>query len=116
MQDIQAQIIDFEREIRDLKTAQAIPGYISMNRASGTVPAQTYNGTYTWTIHYEDVGDTNPPITLQHAYQTGDTLLPYDPATNTQKFEMHRTNETLYVATTFTIISSRPITSITQDF
>lgn len=116
MQDIQAQIIDFERELRDLKTAQTIPGYISMNRSSGTIPARTYNGTYTWTIHYEDVGDTNPPITMLNTYATGDTLLPYDQSTNTQKYEMHRTNETIYVATTFTVISSRPISSITRDF
>lgn len=116
MQDIQDQLIEFEREIRDLKTAQAIPGYVSMNRATGTIPARTYSGTFTWTIHYEDVGDTNAPITMLNATQTGDTLLQYDPATNTQKFEMHRTNETVYVAATFTVISTRTIASITQDF
>lgn len=116
MKDIQEQIIEFEREIRDLKTAQAIPGYISMHRKSGTIPARTYSGTYTWTIQYEDVGDTNAPVSLINAAGTGDTLLAYDANTNTQKFEMHRTNETVYVATSFTIISTRPITSITQDF
>lgn len=114
--DIQQKIITAEQELRDLKTAQAIPGYVSMNRSTGTIPARTYSGTYTWTIHYEDVGDTNPPITMLNTYATGDTLLPYDPSTNTQKFEMHRTNETVYVATTFTVISTRTIASITQDF
>lgn len=114
--DIQSVIIEAEREILELKTAQAIPGYVSMNRATGTIPARTYSGTYTWTIHYEDVGDTNPPIAMLHSIQTGNALLPYDPATNTQKYEMHRVNETVYVATSFTVISTRRIISITQDF
>lgn len=114
--DFQERFNQIQCEIRDLKTAQAIPGFVAFNTATGQIPAQTYSGTYTWTIQYEDVSDTNAPITVLAAPGSGDTLLEYDPDTNTQKFEMHRTNETVYVATIFRVISSRPIASITKDF
>lgn len=114
--DLQERYNRLQQEIRDLKTAQTIPGLVQFYQATGDIPAQTYSGTYTWTIKYVDVNDTNPPITYLQSTATGDTLLGYNPATNSQKFEMHRTNETVYVATSFRVISSRPIASITKDF
>lgn len=104
-----------QQEIRDLKTAQTIPGLVALYSAMLTIQPGTYEGTYTWTINYKDVNDPNPPITYMHS-GTGDSLLLYNPITNTQKFEMHRISETIYVATTMRINSSRPIESITPDF
>lgn len=115
MRNIQDEIIDIERELRDLKTAQPIPGVIQLYTASGIVPAQTYAGAYTWTIHYEDVGDTDAPITQLGGIDNS-TLLAYDPATNTQKVEYAPTSATIYQQTSFQIRTSRPVTSITRDF
>ena len=113
--NFQVELIEIKREIRDLKTAQTLPSWFSMNNANAPVPAGTYSGPHTWTIHYEDVGDTNTPITSV-AYDTGTTLLPYDASTNTQKIEWSPIGTTVYVATTFHVASSRPIASITTDF
>lgn len=114
--DFQSRYNRLQQEVRDLKTAQTIPGLVQFYQKRGTIPAGTYSGVYTWTIHYADVKDTNPPIAYLSNPQTGDTLLEYDAITNTQKFEMHRINETIYFDTSFGVISSRPITNITRDF
>lgn len=114
--DFQARYNRLQQEVRDLKTAQTIPGLVQFYQGRGTIPVGTYSGVYTWTIQYKDVNDTNPPISYLDNPSAGDTLLEYDQATNSQKFEMHRINETIYVATFFDVISSRPIASITRDF
>lgn len=116
MENIQQEIISLENEIRDLKTAQIIAGYNSMSRKTASIPTGTYDGIYTWTIHYEDAGDTNAPITRLY-YGDNWSLLPYDPITNTQKVELYAIPSEYWGGDPiFTISSSRGISSITKDF
>ena len=116
MDNIQQEIIDLEREIRDLKTAQVLAGLSRMWRESHNIPTGTYSGTYTWTIHYEDVGDTNAPITYLY-YTDAWSLRKYDSATNTQKVELYADPSEYWGGDAiFIVASSRKISSITQDF
>lgn len=110
MEDIQQQLIALKEEIRDLKTAQTTPGTSVLFSATGTLPAGSYDGAYTWTITYQNVGDTSAPITsFEHG--SGFCLLPYDPVTNTQKIEMYA-NSLSTLQDTLIVRSSRPIASI----
>lgn len=116
MDNIQQEIIALEQEIRDLKTAQVLAGYSTMKRKTKNFPAGTYSGTYTWTIHYEDVGDTNAPITYLY-YGASWSLRPYDSGTNTQKVELYADPSEYWGGDPmFIVASSRDISSITQDF
>lgn len=110
MEDLQAELEAIEREIRDLKTAQTMPGFATMHSAQATLPAGTYSGAYTWTITYEDVGSTDAPVTTAN-HGTGFCLLPYNSSTNTQKLEMFVSNMTT-VQDTIYIYSTRPIASV----
>lgn len=112
MENLQAELIAIKNEIRDLKTAQTMPGYSKMYTSTAVLPAGTYSGTYTWTIRYEDVGSNDAPIT---AMQHGDafTLLPYNASTNTQKIEMALMgSSTSSLQDLIRVYSSRPITAI----
>ena len=111
MNDIQAQLIEIKRDIRDLKTAQFLPGLSTMQHAIAILPAGDYNGVYTWTIYYEDVGSTNAPLTYSNPGD-GFTLLPYDSDTNTQKLEWYRPDGYDWPAGELDIFSSRGITSV----
>lgn len=110
MENLQAELIAIKNEIRDLKTAQTMPGYSTMYSASATLPAGTYAGTYTWTITYDDVGSTDAPITTA-SYGTGFSLLPFNPTYNTQKLEMSIESLTT-TQNTIPIYSTRPIASV----
>lgn len=112
--DLQAEFMRLKQEIRDLKTAQTQPSTFTLNRERVEVPAGTYSGTYTWTVQYEDVGDTNAPITSYDA-GSGWSLRPYNSTTNTQKVELHVSNMTT-TATFYYIYSTRPMASVTKDF
>lgn len=117
MDNIQEQIIELEREILELKTAQPIPGMVEFYRGLIDIPAMSYNGTYTWTIKYKDVGDTSEPIAfITFLSDRAMHLLPYDAETNTQKIEYHSIGGTIFVATWQLMVASRPIESITRDF
>lgn len=113
MDNIQQELARLKQEIRDLKTAQTQPGTSTLHRGQGTLPAGDYSGTYTWTIHYEDVGSTDAPVT-SFSHGSGWSLRPYDSTTNTQKIEMHVSDLTT-VQDTLYAYSTRPITSITKD-
>lgn len=116
MDNIQQEIIDLEREIRDLKTAQVLAGLCRMWRKQQPIQTGTYSGTYTWTIHYKDVGDTNAPITYL-CYDDSWSLRKYNSATNTQKVELYADPSEYWGGDAiFIVASSREISSITQDF
>lgn len=107
-------IIELQREVRDLKTASKIPAIFKTYRARYEIPARSYAQGETWTIKFQDVGDTNAPIVMLDT--TGQQcLLSYDIGSNTMKIE-EVAAPTIYVATFSYVSSSRPIESITQDF
>lgn len=109
----QDEIIKLKREIRDLKTAQLLPSVLRKYHADGEIPAQSYSGVYTWTIQFEDVGDTETPLVYS---DPGYNFLPYDPITNSQKIEWATTSSTCQEPGSIPIESSRPIISVTKDF
>lgn len=108
----QDELIDLEREIRDLKTAQTKPSNTQFYRATATLPAGTWSGSHEWTITFEDVGDTTAPIVYTNS-STYVSLEPYDSANNQQKLEWFSTSAYYASDQTFIIMSSRPIASIT---
>lgn len=114
--ELDKKLMAFEREILALKTAQLAPAYLSMFTGEIDFPTQYYQGNYYWTIYYKNVGDTNPPLTVTTATAASYSLLPYNSATNSQRFEYHSVGETIYIATTFRITSSRPIDRIVRNF
>lgn len=116
MENIQQEIISLEQEIRDLKIAQVYAGYTKMKRIITHFPAGTYSGIYTWTIHYEDVGNTDAPITYLYGGE-GWSLRFYGSETNTQKVELYADPSQYFGGDPmFGVASTRGISSITQDF
>lgn len=113
MRDYQAEVIDLEREITELKTAQTKPGNSAFFQKTATLPAGSWNGSHTWTIQYEDVGNTDAPITYTNTL-SNITLEPYDSDTNTQTLEFYLIGTATYASDqTIPVMSSRPIASIT---
>lgn len=112
---LQKELLYLNREILGLKTGQKKPGTSTMYRQSVVIPAGDYNGIYTFTIKYADVGDTSAPITTSN-YGSGWTLLNYNSASNTQKTEWIVENTTLGASQTVYAYSTRPIESFTRDF
>lgn len=117
--DLQQKLIRLEQEIRDLKTAQYMPGYMNMHYndfdvAIPTVSVSRYVPT-TWTIYYANDEDTNAPISYILFDDQGSwELLEYDSATNTQKLQLcYRYNTTIEYLPA--IVSSRIIDHITKD-
>lgn len=111
MENLQAELIAIKNEIRDLKTAQTMPGYFTMYSAIATIPGGTYAGAYTWTITYEDVGSTDAPITTAK-YGRSVCLLPFDSTHNTQKLEMYVESPSEFAQNPIHIYSTRPIASV----
>lgn len=109
---MQQELIDLKREIRDLKTAQTVPSIMKFSMATFTIPQNLADGFYYWTIHYEDSENTTAPITFDSLFLC--VLENYDPITDTQKIPFEIANG-VYLGETFTILSTRPITSITMD-
>lgn len=114
--ELDKKLREFEREILRLKTAQLAPAYLSMFSATVEIPAQYYQGTYYWTIFYKDVGDTNAPLTRTDATAAVYGLLPYDSATNSQRFEFYSVGETVHISFSFHVTSSRPIDRVVRNF
>ena len=112
---LQKELLSLNREILALKTSQKKPGTSTMYRASVSIPAGDYNGVYSFTIKYKNVGDNSAPITTSN-YGTGWTLLNYNSSNNTQKTEWSVQNTTLGASQTVYAYSTRPIDSFTRDF
>jgi hypothetical protein len=110
---MQQELIALKREIRDLKTAQTVPSITKFYSASFTIPQNIARGFHYWTIHFEDSENPTEPIT----YDSYFFYVPenYDPATNTQKIVLDIPYDGTYGGETFTIYSTRPITSIMMD-
>lgn len=113
MDDYIKQMTKLRDDIRDLKTAQPKPSILTTYYKSGTMQAGYYSeGEWTWTIHYDNEGSTDAPITeVTMPY----FLKPYNAADNTQQIEWVSAGERLYVDDIMDAMSSRKITSITQD-
>ena len=109
---MQQELIDLKREIRDLKTAQTVPSIMKFSMATFTIPQNLADGFYYWTIRYDDSENTTTPITFDDSFLF--VLENYDPITNTQKIPFESVNGT-YAGETLTILSTRPIASITFD-
>lgn len=110
--DIQTEIIDLERELTELKTAQTKPSNTQFFTDTAIFPAGSWSGSHKWTIQFEDVGDDTAPIVYTNSSNVV-SLEPYDSATNSQKLEWY--NESAWFASDqpYIIMSSRPIASIT---
>ena len=116
IETLQTQFEALKRDILELKTAQTMPSTFTASGKSGTIAAGRYTrGFYFWKIQYQDVGDTNAPVTI-FDWGSGWILRPYDPATNSQQIEFYSDDTTTeYTTSTFWLESSRPIASITQQ-
>ena len=110
--DIQTEIIDLERELTELKTAQTKPSNTQFFTGTATLTAGSWSGSHKWTIQFQDVDDDTAPIVYTNSSNVV-SLEPYDSATNSQKLEWY--NESAWFADDqkFIIMSSRPIASIT---
>lgn len=112
MENLQQEIIKLQEEIRDLKTAQAIPSTLKTYSEEVIIPIGDYDGVYTWTITFEDTNDPNPPLVyVQSTYNP----LPYR-NDNTMQIEWVAVNQHLYSTDRFTVYSSRPIHDINRNF
>lgn len=112
---LQKELLSLNREILALKTGQKKPGTSTMYSKSVTIPAGDYDGLYSFTISYEDVGDSTAPITTTW-YGSGWCLLNYNSANNSQKVEWIVSNTSLGASQTVYAYSTRPIRSFTRDF
>lgn len=109
---MQQELIDLKREIRDLKTAKICPSIMKFSMATFTIPQNLQDGFYYWTIHYDDSENATMPITFDDSFLF--VLENYDPITNTQKIPFEIANGA-FLGESFTILSTRSITSITMD-
>lgn len=112
---LQKELLSLNREILALKTSQKKPGTSTLYRESVVIPAGDYNGVYSFTIKYKNVGDTSAPITTSE-YGGGWTLINYNSSNNTQKIEWVVKNTTLGSSQRVYAYSTRPIDSFTRDF
>lgn len=112
---LQSEFKALQRDILELKTAQTKPSTFSMKHTDGDIAAGRYtHGFYYWRIHYTDVGDTNAPLTF-FQYDQNWSLRTYNATNNTQDIEAFSNGTTtFFVATTFRVYSSRPISYIEQ--
>lgn len=110
--DIQTEIIDLERELTDLKTAQTKPSNTQFFTDTAIFPAGSWSGSHKWTIKFEDVDDDTAPIVYTNSSNVV-SLEPYDSATNSQKLEWYSESAWSANDQKFIIMSSRPIASIT---
>lgn len=110
--DIQTEIIDLERELTELKTAQTKPSNSQFFTGTAIFPAGSWSGSHKWTIQFEDVGDDTAPIAYTNSSNVV-SLEPYDSATNSQKLEWYSESAWFASDQKFFIMASRPIASIT---
>lgn len=112
MDDIQQELIALKNEIRDLKTAQAIPSKLKTYWKAVVIPAGTYSGVYTWTIQYADQDTENEPLVY---VQNDMNVLPLR-SDNTQLIEWTTLSVTYYSQGLFIVYSSKPIYDINSNF
>lgn len=113
MEDMSHELARLKQDIRDLKTAQLKPSIMKFYSKTFTIPNNITKGIHHWTIHYGDTNNTTPPITYRLEFI--DVLEFYDADTNTQKIVMNIPSDGTYGGDEITYISTREITSITQD-
>lgn len=112
MENIQQELIKLKEEIRDLKTAQAIPSTLKTYTEEVIIPIGDYDGVYTWTITFEDTNDTNAPLVYVSSTYN---LLQYR-SDNTMDIEWVANDQHIYSTDRFTVYSSRPIYDINRNF
>lgn len=102
---------DIKRELLDLKTAQTKPAIFRLYTFEATVGSVSLStGARTYTIHYDDDSRESPLIFMRMGITSGVYIRQYDATSNTQKLRVdYSSNDT------FTIYSTRKITSITYD-
>lgn len=110
---MQQELIDLKREILDLKTAKVSPSIMFFYSAAFTIPQNITKGFHYWTIHFEESENATDPITYDNFFLF--MLEFYDSGTNTQKIVIDISADGVYGGETYTIYSTRPILSITQD-
>lgn len=110
--DIQTEIIDLERELTELKTAQTKPSNSQFFTGIATLTAGSWGGSHKWTIQFQDVDDDAAPIVYTNSSNVV-SLEPYDSATNSQKLEWYSESAWFADDQKFIIMASRPIASIT---
>lgn len=107
-----------KEEIRDLKTSQLTQSSSKASVVTGKIPINLPQGSNTWTITYEPLGDeAEPLLEVPNSAYFQIAVLNYDQATNTQRLQRYqRQAETRALEDTFIVVSSRPIKSIVRDF
>ena len=112
---LQTEFQDLMRDIRELKAAQTKPSTFTMNTATGPIAKGRYTqGFYLWRICYEDVGDSNAPVT-PFEWGSNWALRAFNQANNTQDIEFFSLGTTTeFTDTSFVVNSSRPISRIEQ--
>lgn len=111
MDNLQDELERLREEIRDLKTAQTLPGYCQMYRGSLSIPAGNYQGVYVWTITFAADGYGNAPI-VHFDQGVNMSLLQYDAINNTQQIELFANPYGTSVDETRYFYSTRPIVSV----
>lgn len=111
MDNLQEELARLKEEIRDLKTAQMLPGYSRMYRGTLSIPAGNYQGVYAWTITFEQDGFGNAPI-IHFDQGRNMTLLGFDFINNTQQIEFFANPYGTSIAETRYFYSTRPIASV----
>ena len=109
--NLQEELARLKEEIRDLKTAQTLPGYSRMYRGALPIPAGNYRGVYAWTITFEQDGFGNAPI-IHFDQGVGLTLLGFNFINNTQQIEFYANPYGSSIDMTRYFYSTRPIASV----
>lgn len=79
-QDFQTEFESLKREIRDLKTAVAVPSLIKTFSLTYKYEEGLLKGFHSWTIHYAPTDNPSDPISFDG--DTSTVLQKYDPVTN----------------------------------
>ena len=112
-------MLELEREIRDLKTAQTLPGFINMHIIQERVPEYVCASwtPYTWTIHFAGESDGSAPIISILDDEWGAwSLMQYDTNTDTQELQYVPKYQIFGSTYTPLMVSSRAVSSITPNF
>lgn len=112
--NFQTEFETLKREIRDLKTAVAVPSLIKTFSIDHTHEQGLAKGFHRWTIHYASTENPSDPISFNG--NSSAVLQKYDSVTNTQKVIEYAGYDGALDWYGITIISTRPIESITFDY
>lgn len=110
--NIQQKLIALDQEIRDLKTARAIPSMVRFYRASYSFGAGTFTeARLLVTFAHDDNG--TPPL-LYYVMNGYPLVRPFDPDTDTQEIELQGTMTIQAATDIFYVVSNREIVSFTR--